>query len=78
MSVVIPYLAVSTHAPLRLQLRGEVVFREDHVAGDARDAVGAFADGVVLDLGDAAAVAADAACVAHVLGVFESLGRGKV
>lgn len=50
---------VATHVPAGLELRCEVVAGADHLWREARDAVGAGAEGLGVHVGDAGAVAAD-------------------
>lgn len=71
-------LAAHAHPPLRPQARRQVVLRAHHPLRETADSVRPAADGPQLHRRHPAAIAADAARVAHRLGVLEPLRRREV
>lgn len=67
-----------THVPVGLEGLVQIVLCANHVGRQTADAVGTGSDGVLLDIRDAAAVAADTACVTGGTFVAEARRRYEI
>jgi hypothetical protein len=71
--IAVGLLTSGSHAPLRFERCGQVIFCEDNILGDLADTVCAITNGSEMHCGHSTSVASNAAGIAHAVRVLELL-----